>query len=382
MPGSHLPHGGGGTWGHPSPAAPQPRVGDVSNLLGASGEQTRPGADARRKITRSVPKTASSCHSPKGGKRQSPSAPAPRSLYHVPCTVPPHHAPTPCSRTVLLHRVLAPRSCTALLHRAPTPQSHTTLLHRVPAPCLCTVLPHHAPAPHSRTALLHRAPAPCSHTTFPHHTPAPRSRTMSLHHAPALRSCSVLPHRVPTPHSCTGFPHRAPAPDSCSTLPNRVPAPHSCTMFLPPCSRTTLPHTVPASCSHTALGPAPHSCTVLPHHVPTPCSRTGFLQHVPKRRSHIPFLHRVPATTFPHHAPAQPPQPQDGVLLPSQPCARTPGPRGSTAAEAGARTPPTTSSPTEDPKPARRLPSPRGTRRGGTRGMPAEVQGLGSGRGC
>lgn len=286
VPGSRLPRDGGGTWGHPSPAAAQPRVGDVSNLLGASGEQTQPGADARKShalSSKQPPPAASSTEASTSLPAIPHRVPAPRFLY---C------APAPHSRTAFP----VPRSHTTLLYRTPTLRSHTTFLHRTPTP-------------HSRTTFLHHVPAPCSRTTFPHRTPA-------------LRSCSVFLHRVPTPHSSTRFPHRSPTPRSCGTLPNPIPAPHSCTAFLPPCSHFMLLHAIPT----------PRS---LPHHVPASCSRTGFLQHAPKLCSSV-CLHRVPAATFPRRAPAQPPQPQDGALLPSRPRARMPGPCGSTAAEAGA----------------------------------------------
>lgn len=286
MPGSRLPRDGGGTWGHPSPAAAQPRVGDVSNLLGASGEQTQPGADARKShalSSKQPPPAASSTEASTSLPAIPHRVPAPRFLYR---------APAPHSRTAFP----VPRSHTTLLYRTPTLRSHTTFLHRTPTP-------------HSRTTFLHHVPAPCSRTTFPHRTPA-------------LRSCSVFLHRVPTPHSSTRFPHRSPTPRSCGTLPNPIPAPHSCTAFLPPCSHFMLLHAIPT----------PRS---LPHHVPASCSRTGFLQHAPKLCSSV-CLHRVPAATFPRRAPAQPPQPQDSALLPSRPRARMPGPCGSTAAEAGA----------------------------------------------
>lgn len=289
------------------------------------------------KITRSVLKTASSCCFLNGGKHQSPSNPAPRSCtafpapcsrtafpHHVPCATLPHHAlvphshtalpphvPTPHSHTALPHHVLAPRSCTAFLHRAPAPRSHVTLLHHVLAACSCTAFPHRTPLPDSHTALPRHVPAARSQTPFPHRILAPRS----CHRAPTSRSSTPFPHRA---RSRTMFLHHAPAPDSCGTLPNCGPA-YAYTAFLPPHSRTALPHS----------------------------------RHSPKT---VPCCHPGPVPVFRGRAAAPRPRQEPS--------------------------PPTTSSPAEDPEPVGRSPSPWGTWRGGTWGMPVEVQALGSGRGC
>lgn len=254
-------------------------------------------------------------------------------LHHVSCTVLPHLIPAPHS----LYHAPTPRSCTALPHCAPTPRSYTALPHRTPAPRSCTTFLHHAPAPRSHTALLHYVLAVCSCTAFPHRTPLPDSHIALPHHVPAARSQTPFPHRIlaprschraPTSCSCTPFPHRArsrtmflhhaPAPDSCSTLPSCVPA-YAYTAFLPPHSRAALPHS----------------------------------RHSPKT---VPCCHPGPVPVCRGRAAAPRPRQEPS--------------------------PPTTSSPAEDPEPVGRSPSPWGTWRGGTWGMPVEVQAFGSGRGC